>query len=403
MKILFPYMARWHSLNWSRYHSLLIALAQRGHEVHVLQPPPMRSLETNFVEIEAVAVVGLQVHDVSMPGWLWNRRFPFDKLVKKAAYSIGSVRLARRLARERGITHLLLYNIPQAPLARLEGVCTIFDFADDYMDMLRHELGRFSNPFFMFLAKALLSHMFRSARLVTTVSNVLAQQVSGPVQVLANGVSTAKIAGAKAAMATLPANVRPVVGFLGSFEYFIDFELILETAQRMPEVDFVLVGRGRDYAHVAAEVVRCKLSNVSLTGGVPHSEVFSHLARMDICLNIFRKIPVSERACPIKLFEYAAMRKPIISTRLAELPHVDKDFLYYADTPAEAQACIQDILRAPEQARARATRGHDHVLANYTWDKIAGDFEAAAQLAASETGHGRAGAPAARGAQACHC
>ena len=400
MKILFPYMARWHSLNWSRYHSLLIALAQRGHEIHVLQPPAMRSQETNFVEIEAVSVAGVHVHDVPMPGWLWNRRLPFDKLVKKAAYSIGSVRLARRMARELGITHVLLYNIPQAPLARLPGVCTVFDFADDYMDMLRHELGRFNNPVLMFLANALLRHMFRAARLVTTVSNVLAHQVSGPVQVLANGVSTAKIARAKAAMATLPANTRPVVGFLGSFEYFIDFDLILDTAQRMPSVDFVLVGRGRDHAHVQAEVARRRLGNVKLTGGVPHSEVFDHLARMDICLNIFRKIPVSERACPIKLFEYAAMRKPIVSTRLAELPHVDADFLYYADTPAEAQACIEDILGQPERARERAARGHDHVMANYTWEKIAGDFEAAAQHASGDTPRGRLVPTAVRGAQA---
>jgi len=47
VKILFPYMARWHSLNWSRYHSLLIALANRGHEVHVMQPPSMRSSATS--------------------------------------------------------------------------------------------------------------------------------------------------------------------------------------------------------------------------------------------------------------------------------------------------------------------------------------------------------------------
>lgn len=175
MKILFPYMARWYSLNWSRYHSLLIALAQRGHEIHVLQPPALQSQETNFVEITPVPVPGLHVHDVQVPNWLWRRRLPFDKLFKKALVSICSVRQARRLAREHGITHVMLYNIPQAPLARLPGVSTVFDYADDYMDMLRHELGRMSNPLIMGFARGLLNYMFRNASLVTTVSHVLAE------------------------------------------------------------------------------------------------------------------------------------------------------------------------------------------------------------------------------------
>ena len=385
MKILFPYMARWHSLNWSRYHSLLIALAQRGHEIHVMQPPAMQSSETNFVEIAPVPVHGLHVHDVPMPAWFWQRKFPFDKLVKKASYSLASVRHARRIARDKGITHVLLYNIPQAPLARIPGVCTVFDFADDYMDMLRHELGRASNPLLMAVARGLLNYMFRSAQLTTTVSHVLADQVKSAVQVLANGVSTAKIAASMQGHPPHQRGQRPVVGFLGSFEYFIDFDLILDTAARMPEVDFNLVGKGRDYDQVVASATRRSLTNVRFMGGVPHAEVFRQIASMDICLNIFRKIPVSERACPIKLFEYAAMRKPIISTRLAELPHVDDGFLYYADTCEEAVTQIKAILADPLCGQVQADRGHKHVMSHYTWEKIAADFETAAKKSALES------------------
>jgi glycosyltransferase involved in cell wall biosynthesis len=375
MKILFPYMARWYSLNWSRYHSLLIALAQRGHEVHVLQPPALRSLETNFVEIAPVPVQGLYVHDVPMPAWLWQRKLPLDKLAKKALYTIFSVRHARRLAREQGITHVMLYNIPQAPLARLPGVHTVFDYADDYMDMLRHELGRLSNPLVMGLARGLLNYMFRSAQVVTTVSHVLAKGNPHEMSVLPNGVSTAKVSAVAATQAFSRTGVRPVVGFLGSFEYFIDFDLILDAAQRLPEVDFLLVGKGRDYEAVARAVSDRGLGNVQLAGGVPHSEVFRQIDRMDICLNIFRKIPVSERACPIKLFEYAAMCKPIISTRLAELEHVDKNFLYYADTADEAVVRVREILADPSAALARADVGYRHVMNHYTWEQIAADFE----------------------------
>ncbi len=382
MKILFPYMARWYSLNWSRYHSLLIALAQRGHEVHVLQPPSLQSHETNFVEIAPVHVAGLHVHDVAVPGWLWQRKLPFDKLFKKALYSIFCVRDARRLVREKGITHVMLYNIPQAPLARLPGVRTVFDYADDYMDMLRHELGRMNNPLALGFAQRLLNYMFRHAQLVTTVSHVLAEGNPHAMTVLPNGVSTAKVSAVPATEALTREGARPVVGFLGSFEYFIDFDLILEAARRLPEVDFLLVGKGRDYEGVAQQVRSRGLHNVQLAGGVPHAEVFRYIDRMDICLNIFRKIPVSERACPIKLFEYAAMRKPIVSTRLAELNHVDKGFLYYADTADEAVASIREILADPQRARRCADSAYRHVMDHYTWERIAADFERAAGAAA---------------------
>lgn len=276
MKILFPYMARWYSLNWSRYHSLLIALAQRGHEIHVLQPPALQSQETNFVEITPVPVPGLHVHDVQVPNWLWRRRLPFDKLFKKALVSICSVRQARRLAREHGITHVMLYNIPQAPLARLPGVSTVFDYADDYMDMLRHELGRMSNPLIMGFARGLLNYMFRNASLVTTVSHVLAEGNAHTMTVLPNGVSTAKVGTVPATEALSRPGARPVVGFLGSFEYFIDFDLILDAAQGLPEVDFLLVGKGRDYEGVAREVQRRGLKNVELAGGAPRRGVPTH-------------------------------------------------------------------------------------------------------------------------------
>ena len=71
MKILFPYMARWHAVNWTRYHSLLYALADAGHEIHVLQPPPLVSAETNFQEITPRPHPGVVLHEVALTPWLW--------------------------------------------------------------------------------------------------------------------------------------------------------------------------------------------------------------------------------------------------------------------------------------------------------------------------------------------
>lgn len=374
MKILFPYMARWHAVNWTRYHSLLTVMADKGHEVVVLQPPALDSSETNYQEIEAVAHRNIEIIDVPVPDFLWKRKFPLEKLVKKALYSLYAYRHSRRLVAEKGIDTILLYNIPQYQFSRIGGVDQIFDYADDYINMLEIELGPLSNPLTSALASRMLRNMMTRARYTLSVSHELGRSAWGNVRVIPNGV------GAGDALPAERLDERPaiqgdrmVVGFLGAFEYFIDLDLILDAAQRLPDVDFLLVGSGREWERVRARVDDEGLGNVTLTGGVPHSEVFGYIRKMDVCLNVFKKIPVSHRACPIKLFEYMSQGRPVVSTRLDELRHIDKGYLYYADDVDEMVETLRAIRGQPEQAMARARQGYQDTMSSYTWEKLADD------------------------------
>ena len=54
MKILFPYLARWHSANRSRYHQLLTRLCHLGHQVYVLTAPPMGINDISATDIATV-------------------------------------------------------------------------------------------------------------------------------------------------------------------------------------------------------------------------------------------------------------------------------------------------------------------------------------------------------------
>lgn len=373
LKILFPYMARWKAINWTRYHSLLTSLAEKGHEVIVLQPPPLKSEETNFQQIEIEMSPGIRLVDVSVPLWLWRRRFPLDKLMKKGLYSLCSVQAARAIVRQEHIDLILLYNIPQYPFLGIDGPKIVFDYADDYLAMLRHELGRLQNRYVIGLAGKMFDKMIARSDLVLAVSQVLAETLPGEVHVLANGVSEAKKIYARAHPLCLDI-MRPVVGFVGSFEYFIDFDLILGTAERLPKTAFLLVGSGREWARVGSEVRRRRLQNVHLVGGVPHRDIFRYIDQMDICLNIFNKGPVADAACPIKLFEYLIMGKPVITTRLEELKHIDENFLFYGDTVDEVCGAIRTILEKTADVEARIRRGERIAVERYTWGRIADRF-----------------------------
>jgi glycosyltransferase involved in cell wall biosynthesis len=375
MRILFPYMARWHAVNWTRYHSLLHALAAMGHEVHVLQPPPLESLETSYQEINSRGNENILVHDVYIPNCLWKKRFFLDKLVKKAVYSIAAMGLVKSLIAKTKFDIVLLYNIPQFPLSQIAGPLVIFDYADDYIDMLEKELGALSNKPTLELASVLLTKMMKSADVVFSVSKELMHDAPVPMIVLPNGVNRAAFdTPVISSRRVVKSNGQKVVGFLGSFEYFIDFDIILEAARLCPHVHFLLVGTGRDFHRVSQKITSSGLSNVQLTGGVPHDQVFSYIQEMDICLNIFKPLPVSHRACPIKLFEYWSQRRPVISTRLAELTHVDKGWLYYADTGLELAETIHAILDDPATASYKADEAYNSVINTYTWENIAQTF-----------------------------
>lgn len=375
MKILFPYMARWYAVNWTRYHSLLTTLGEMGHEVHILQPPSLESSETNYKEIEPIPQKNLFLHTIKINTKLWNFAFPFDKLVKKALFSLLAYRKAKELLADQGIDILLLYNIPQYRFSYLKGVVQVFDYADDYIDMLSRELGIFSNKIILKSADLLLQTMMKRATITTTVAHELSKMINGAVVVLPNGVNQ----NAFEQVPELPTRTiqnkgKPIVGFVGSFEYFIDFEVILESAEMLPDVFFLLVGTGRDWKSVSQQVEKKQLENIQLTGGVPHNQVFSYIRAMDICLNIFKPIPVSHRACPIKLFEYMSQKKPVISTRLDELENINKGFLYYADSGVELATAIQSILEDWPSAKKKALAGWQITIDSYTWEKISEDF-----------------------------
>lgn len=377
MKILFPYMARWYAVNWTRYHSLLYVLADKGHKVVVLQPPMLESSETNYQEIKPVLHENIEVIDVPLPDFIWKRKFPLEKLVKKAFYSIYAYRHSRKLVKTKGIDTILLYNIPQYQFSRIKGVSRIFDYADDYINMLEIELGVLSNPLTTALAKRLLKTMMTRARYTLSVSHELGKSAWGDVRVIPNGVSLSDALPSDQLDKLRPINSEQlVVGFLGAFEYFIDLDLILDVAQRIPDASFLLVGSGREWERIRSRVKEEGIDNVTLTGGVPHSEVYEQIRKMDICLNVFKKIPVSHRACPIKLFEYMSQVKPVISTRLDELRYIDKGYLYYADDADEMVETIRAIGNDTAQSMDRARRGYEDTMSNYTWEKLADDVTA---------------------------
>jgi glycosyltransferase involved in cell wall biosynthesis len=108
---------------------------------------------------------------------------------------------------------------------------------------------------------------------------------------------------------------HPVVGFLGSLNYWIDTVLLARLAKAHPEWTLALVGPHDLLGNIAPLE---GLPNVVMTGRVPYEEVPDYVRAFDVCLNPYILDNVAEGCSPIKLYEYLATGKPIVSVDMPE-------------------------------------------------------------------------------------
>ncbi len=151
-----------------------------------------------------------------------------------------------------------------------------------------------------------------------------------------------------------PADLRPIprprAGFVGAIDAStFDPELFVELARQVPEVQFVLVGG------CSLESGWVDLPNVTLLGQKPYEEVARYMAGCDVLLMPWNKSDWIAACNPIKLKEYLAVGRPVVSTPFRELDHY-RGFIEKAANASEFAACVRSALReptAPEHLRAR--------------------------------------------------
>jgi glycosyltransferase involved in cell wall biosynthesis len=143
---------------------------------------------------------------------------------------------------------------------------------------------------------------------------------------------------------------RPVVGFVGALYEWIDWELIRDTARQAPELEFVFVGP-RDRR--AAGTCLAGLPNVRLLGPRPYDRVPAYLDAFDVCWVPFKQNAVGQAANPVKIYEYLALGKPVVTTPVADTESFGT-LVQVARTPGEMAAQLRAAAgAAPTSAPAR--------------------------------------------------
>ena len=96
-----------------------------------------------------------------------------------------------------------------------------------------------------------------------------------------------------------------------------------------------------------------KLANVQLPGEKPYAEIPSWLARMDVAILPFKRLPLTEATSPVKAFEILAAGKPLVSVPIPEVVPM-APLVRLASTAEEFEHEIAEALAEDDpQARQR--------------------------------------------------
>ena len=107
---------------------------------------------------------------------------------------------------------------------------------------------------------------------------------------------------------------RRIIGYYGAIAEWFDIELVRAAAAAYPECLVLMVGEDS----VGAKRRLADLPNVKFIGEVPYSTLPYYLHAFDVCLLPFRVIPLTLATNPVKVYEYLAAGKPVVSVDLPE-------------------------------------------------------------------------------------
>lgn len=118
-------------------------------------------------------------------------------------------------------------------------------------------------------------------------------------------------------IAPLIAEGRPIIGYYGALAEWLDFALIRRAAAARPAYHFVLIGPDYDGTVLARSGIE-RYANITWLGAKSYAEIPAYLAAFDVATIPFAVGEALQAVSPIKLFEYMAGGKPIVTTDLAE-------------------------------------------------------------------------------------
>lgn len=152
----------------------------------------------------------------------------------------------------------------------------------------------------------------------------------------------------------------PVIGYFGSIHDWIDLPLVHWLARQRPSWTFLMVG------HPAANVDALRaLPNVVLAGAQPYASLGRWARAFDVAIIPYRLNRQVANANPLKLREYLATGKPVVSVRNPEIEKFSEVVRIVDGREAFLAALDETVAGDPPDASAARIA----TVAGQSWDR----------------------------------
>ncbi len=156
-------------------------------------------------------------------------------------------------------------------------------------------------------------------------------------------------------IAALP---RPVMGFVGTIQDWVDFELLAETARRHSDWSIVLIGRILiDPAPLEG------IPNVHVLGGRPYEQLPAYCKGFAVGMIPYRVSDQLPYRNPLKLREYLSAGLPVVCTAVPEAHHYDQ----WCWIASDADGFVSALEAATDGDSPELRRERSRAMENESW------------------------------------
>ena len=154
---------------------------------------------------------------------------------------------------------------------------------------------------------------------------------------------------------------RPIIGYVGVIQERFDMDLFKFLLNANPDYTFVVLGPIGKFRDFKFDI---KAPNLVRIGSKKYSEIPRYIKNFDICIVPHKLDSMTASMSPMKLYEYLAMGKPVVTTpvggieKIAKYCNVAKDYKVFNEM-------IEKSLKAKNEDVS------DIIIKNHSWEKRA--------------------------------
>jgi len=194
------------------------------------------------------------------------------------------------------------------------------------------------------------SEYIEKADAVVAVSSVLTEKVKEKgksAHLIPNGIDIEKFESADGSKIRRKFGLNGVVlGFIGKQDKYQELLNVVKASEYIDkDLTFLVVGEGTSISPIQKYIAKNNIKNFKFTGFINPQNVHNYYKAIDIGLCPYMKTKGRDAGCSIKLLEYTAAGKPVVSTDLEEVKRMNfSNVILVKDNPESLAEGIEKVI-----------------------------------------------------------